>query len=210
MLLRTLIVLLILTGRTFAQGSDAGMVRVGDVDIDRYEYPNRIGAYPEVNVTWYEAQARCTSAGKRLCTEREWEHACRGSENHTYPYGNTFDPDKCNTGYRKDDVWRHDRGIARIGDWGECVSGYGAYDMSGNVWEWVDGWYSSNQGWRVVRGGSWFQSVNLAGCDARYGQYLTPEYRLDLIGFRCCRDASGTETEFRIQNPEYQRPTSEF
>ena len=191
MLLRILALILIVSGRSFAESSDTGMVRIGDFEIDRYEYPNRVGAYPEVNITWYEAQAKCASISKRLCTEREWERACKGPENHLYPYGNDFDGNKCNTGYREDDVWRHDRETARIGHWSECVSGYGVYDMSGNVWEWVDDRYSSKRRWRVVRGGSWFQSINLARCDARYGYHLEPDYRLDLIGFRCCRDAVG-------------------
>jgi len=61
--------------------------------------------------------------------------------------------------------------------------------MVGNVWEWTDGFYDREQRWRVVRGGSWFNNLNFARADGRYGPGLAPDYRLDLIGFRCCRDA---------------------
>ncbi len=166
---------------------DSGMVQIQNFKIDRYEYPNIVGEYPLYNVSWYEAQAKCKSKGKRLCSEAEWERACTGMNNHVYPYGNSFDEDKCNTPHQVDGNWGRDRGIAKIGKWKECVSDYGVYDMSGNVWEWVDGVYSSREGWRVVKGGSWFQNVNFATCSARYVRYLTPDYRLDLIGFRCCQ-----------------------
>ena len=65
--------------------------------------------------------------------------------------------------------------------------------MLGNVWEWTADRYVPNQDWQVVRGGSWFHNVNLARVDARYGRFLDPDYRLDLIGFRCCRSASPLE-----------------
>ena len=62
--------------------------------------------------------------------------------------------------------------------------------MIGNVWEWTDGWYDASHSWRVIRGGSWFNSVNFARIDGRYGRNLTADFSLDLVGFRCCRSAS--------------------
>ena len=61
--------------------------------------------------------------------------------------------------------------------------------MVGNVWEWTQGWYDEERGWRVIRGGSWFNNLNLASADGRYGRELVAEFHLDLVGFRCCRDA---------------------
>ena len=61
--------------------------------------------------------------------------------------------------------------------------------MIGNAWEWTASWYSHTDRWRVVRGGSFFHNVNLARADTRYGRFLDPDYRLDLVGFRCCRSA---------------------
>ena len=58
-------------------GDDAGMVRVDNFYIDVFEYPNRLGALPRVDVTWAEARDLCGEQGKRLCAEAEWERAAR-------------------------------------------------------------------------------------------------------------------------------------
>ena len=70
----------------------------------------------------------------------------------------------------------------------------GSYDMIGNAWEWTASWYSRSDRWRIVRGGSFFHSVNLARADTRYGRFLDPDYRLDLVGFRCCLSAAPPQT----------------
>ena len=169
----------------------AGTVRVDDFWIDRYEYPNVKGEMPRVDVTWLEASNLCAARGLRLCTEQEWERACRGPENFVYGYGPDFEPERCNTPFRGvDGNWVRDRGTAPSGTHADCGNDYGVRDMIGNVWEWTDGWYDAESGWRVVRGGSWFHNVNLARADARYGLHLVEGYSLDLIGFRCCRSAS--------------------
>ena len=49
-----------------------------DFWIDKYEYPNRQGQYPERGVTLAQAEEKCASEGKRLCTASEWRRACRG------------------------------------------------------------------------------------------------------------------------------------
>ncbi len=168
----------------------AGMVRVGDFWIDRYEYPNVEGEQPRVEVTWREALDLCAARGLRLCTEREWERACRGPGHFVYGYGPTFEPERCNTPFLgADGTWVRDRGSAPSGAYDNCGNGFGVRDMIGNVWEWTDGWYDPERGWRVVRGGSWFHNVNFARADARYGLHLDESYSLDLIGFRCCRSA---------------------
>ena len=169
---------------------DDGMVYVDGFYIDIYEYPNYEGAMPKVGVSWEEAQKLCQKQSKRLCTEGEWQQACAGTQNFLYGYGQAFESGRCNTPYLKSGVWKRDQGTARSGSFEGCTSDYGVYDMIGNVWEWTDGSYARTDNWRVVRGGSWFHNVNLARTDARYGRFLTPDYRLDLIGFRCCRSGS--------------------
>jgi formylglycine-generating enzyme required for sulfatase activity len=166
---------------------DAGMVRIGGFSIDLYEYPNQAGAVPTTEVTWEEAQALCRARGKRLCAEEEWEAACRGPRDLLYGYGPQFESGRCNTPYQVEGTWRRDRGLAPSGSFAGCATEYGVYDLIGNAWEWTDGWYDRGRAWRMVRGGSWFHSANLGRADARYGQFLTAEYRLDLVGFRCCR-----------------------
>ncbi|MBT3346365.1 MAG: SUMF1/EgtB/PvdO family nonheme iron enzyme [Gemmatimonadetes bacterium] len=165
-------------------------VQVGTFYIDLYEYPNRLGHNPLVDITFDDATQRCVARGKRLCTEREWELACRGPDHTDYGYGDTFIPGRCNTPLPDGEGhWRRDTGTQPSGTHPDCRSPSGAIDMVGNVWEWTDGFYDREQRWRVVRGGSWFNNLNFARADGRYGPGLAPDYRLDLIGFRCCRDA---------------------
>ena len=178
------------TGPNSPPAEAADMVRIDDFYIDIYEYPNQKGALPRVEVTWTEARDLCRAQGKRLCTESEWEKACRGAGNTLYGYGPTFVPGRCNTPYQEEEIWKRGPGLAPSGSFAQCASEYGVYDMIGNVWEWTEGWYSRQENWRVVRGGSWFHSVNLARANVRYGHFLTSDYRLDMIGFRCCRSAS--------------------
>ncbi len=99
------------------------------VCVDRYEYPNIAGTIPNVNVSYDEARLYCKKRGKRLCTTREWEAACGGIEGYTYPYGWNPEKDKCNTG----DTGSPEQSGARH----NCVSKFGGYDMTGNVFEWV-------------------------------------------------------------------------
>lgn len=170
---------------------DEGMIEVGAFAIDRYEYPNQAGRLPKVNVTWDEARDLCSAQGKRLCRENEWETACRGPENNLFSYGSTFESARCNTPYRQDGRW-HRQGLSRSGAFAECRNALGLYDMIGNAWEWTATRPGSSHP-RALRGGSWFNSVNFARADGRYARDLPAGYRLDLIGFRCCRDLEATD-----------------
>ena len=173
---------------TLASADEEGMALIdGAFYIDIYEYPNKRGMKPKVDVTWRQAETLCAAQNKRLCTEHEWQKACTGSQNYKYSYGDTFESGRCNTPREVDGIWQRGPGLAASGAYENCSNDYGVHDMIGNVWEWTSTWYSRPDLWRIVRGGSYFQSVNLARADTRYGLYLDPEYRLDLVGFRCCR-----------------------
>lgn len=76
------------TGERFRNPSkeiDAFKVQVKPFVIDRYPYPNQKGAEPLTSVTMDEAREHCEKAGKRLCTELEWEVACKGFDNEQVP-----------------------------------------------------------------------------------------------------------------------------
>jgi formylglycine-generating enzyme required for sulfatase activity len=147
--------------------------------IDMYEYPNRRGAAPSVNISWSDAKRVCESKGKRLCSEDEWEKACKGSGNSRFPYGNQFDANACNT----QDETGEDRVLSVSGRFGRCHSSYGVADMSGNVAEWTSTPYAGNAD-MTQKGGSFGRPDYAARCSAR--KNAPPGARSQEVGFRCC------------------------
>lgn len=89
---------------------------------------------PVVGVNWTDAKAYCEFRGKRLPTEAEWEKAARGPNGNLYPWGNDFDSNKANYD-------RHNNATLPVDAHPEGASYYGAYNMAGNVFEWVGDWY---------------------------------------------------------------------
>jgi len=135
------------------------------VCIDKYEYPNKSGVVPQGSVSYGDAQNYCTQQGKRLCTAEEWRWACSGLEGYAYPYGWNVDKDKCNTDSRQ---------VEPSGNRTNCVSKFGAFDMAGNVFEWV-----TNGSSAAVMGGpfSKCQTISPGGRGEAKPQ----------TGFRCCK-----------------------
>ncbi|MFT3842074.1 MAG: bifunctional serine/threonine-protein kinase/formylglycine-generating enzyme family protein [Myxococcaceae bacterium] len=140
--------------------------------IDTFEYPNRAGVAPVVNVAFADAKRMCESKSKRLCTEDEWEKACKGQNNARWPYGNAFDANACNT----EDEAGDDRNLAGAGRFSKCRSGYGVADMSGNASEWTAD--------KVIKGGSFGRADFAVRCSARQNGGA----RSSETGFRCCAD----------------------
>jgi eukaryotic-like serine/threonine-protein kinase len=157
-------------------------VEVPSFCIDEYEHPNQPGVFPTVNVSWEEAQQSCANVDKRLCTEDQWEKACKGPGNARFPYGNDFDANLCNT----DDAQGRDRALAEAGRFPQCRSAYSVSDLSGNVAEWTATDFGDNLSSKTQKGGTYDRSVHAVRCSARMKGVPT-ERRLT-VGFRCCAD----------------------
>lgn len=97
------------------------------VCVDMYEYPNKAGNLPRTNISFDDAKKFCSEQGKRLCTSEEWMWACAGQDGLPYPYGKGFEQDRCNADTR----------TIPSGEKINCSSLFGAFDMVGNVFEWV-------------------------------------------------------------------------
>lgn len=179
-------------------------------------YPEKYPDYPVINVTCNDAQAFCQWAGKtygwkgcHLPTEAQWEKAAKGTQGYCYPWGDDWDPLRCNHWYgpRRSGMLNlySGRGTVPVGSFPSGASPYGAMDMAGNVWEWCADWYrgdyyavsppSKPKGpqtgkYRVFRGGSCLTYGGRGYDDTcRCCYRLTHELKLCnyAIGFRCAR-----------------------
>jgi len=158
-----------------------------------------------VYVFWHDAVVYCrwlsevTGRPYRLPSEAEWEKGARGTDGRIYPWGNQWDAERCNNkeGGKGD--------TTPVGAYPQGASPYGPLDMAGNVWEWTRSLWGKDwkepsfkypydpddgredleaEGYRVLRGGSWFFSRDLARCVERDG-YL-PVSSVSYVGFRLC------------------------
>jgi formylglycine-generating enzyme required for sulfatase activity len=186
-------------------------VKVNSDNRDDYFENPEFRDYPVVYVSWYDANAYCEWAGRRLPTEAEWERAARSDDMRDYPWGN--EPPNAENSNSNNIVGD----TSRVGSYAIGASPFGALDMGGNVWEWVADYYQPKyykespsvnppgpedgglNHLRVIRGGSFQDNLfdlrtsnrgyevgpnptKLPNEDAYYGRSSVK------IGFRCASD----------------------
>ncbi len=152
---------------------------------------------PIVDVAFLDAQQFAQWAGKRLPTMEEWEKAARGTTGRLYPWGDDLvSPLPANIGHQ-------DGSVMHVGTNAEGATPYGAVNMLGNVWEWVDESRtpspaalqhyagimkpppSATEPWYVIRGGSFADPVRN---DYLWDFATVPaRFHSGKIGFRCAK-----------------------
>lgn len=157
--------------------------------IDVMPYPNESGAIPTTHVTREKAEQLCGAKGKRLCTELEWERACKGPENTAYEYGDAYKPQMCGTGVPVE--------LAASRPTGErtsCKSGFGVLDMHGGAWEWTSSpWARGPREKKLasLRGGNAEAGEIVGRCANALGRPASAQTKN--IGFRCCAGTPNTK-----------------
>jgi len=161
-----------------------------------FSFPEDTESHPVTEVSLADALAFCTWISEktgekfRLPTEAEWERAAKGNDNRVYPWGNDFDPWRCNT---KESGKAGTTPILNYSPGGD--SPWGISDMAGNVMEWTNSIMKpypfeqkppkEERVECVVRGGSWYYSHRLARCSSR--ETVLSTFTSPALGFRIVR-----------------------
>ncbi len=147
--------------------------------IDKYEYPNEPGEAPMRSVTWMEAKDLCSNRGKRLCTEYEFEKACRGPVGTLYTYGDGYAENACASPAAE----------YGLGQFSNCISGFGVHDMGGGVFEWTSSVapnaVEGKNDIRILKGGMSADSKETSSRCTYRARYAASSTGRE-IGFRCC------------------------
>ncbi|MBX3204655.1 MAG: SUMF1/EgtB/PvdO family nonheme iron enzyme [Labilithrix sp.] len=166
-------------------------VEMGGFYIDLLPWPNEPNAIPTSNVSRDEAEQLCASKGKRLCSELEWERACKGPESTTYEYGDAYRKEACGTGVALEQASRRP-----TGEHAQCKSGFGVAEMHGGVWEWTSsawGRGSRDAAQGVLRGGNSLAGELVGRCANAIAR--SPSKKSPTMGLRCC---AGTRSSAEV------------
>jgi iron(II)-dependent oxidoreductase len=150
---------------------------------------------PVIHVNWYEADAYCRWAGRRLPTEAEWEAAAAGLTAKRHFSWGSEPPNATRANLDGTSLGCCDVAACPAGD-----SAFGCRQMIGNVWEWTatvfgpypgfvpDPYKEYSQPWfgthKVLRGGAWPTRARLIRNTWR--NFYTPDRRDVWAGFRTC------------------------
>jgi serine/threonine-protein kinase len=131
---------------------------------------------PVVCVTRAQAREYAAWAGGRLPTEAQWTRACQGDDGRTYPWGEAAPDERLANFYYEG---RQDVDTTAVGSYPAGASPYGALDMAGNVYEYVE---VDDDGHYIVRGGAFSSDADYVVCGARNeSDYVFVNY---IVGFR--------------------------
>ncbi|MDJ0762937.1 MAG: SUMF1/EgtB/PvdO family nonheme iron enzyme [Myxococcota bacterium] len=153
--------------------SDMTPIEMTPFEMDRLPYPGDPDRAFLTGVTREEAAARCAETGKRLCSELEWEWACKTDDARRYPYGNAYDP----AAYPESDIW-------------QPPSPFGVF-AQGRILEWTSSAWGvePDQVERAVARGyvDGLGELPASGrrCAKRWRRMADGTH--PLLGFRCCR-----------------------
>ncbi len=158
------------------------------------------GVMPWTNLTYPQAEAACTAAGGRLCTETEWQRSCNTNKATPCVWGmdscTTYDPIKCNgkdydfdpaTPGDQDGLLKTKALPACYADWGSAATRI--FDMSGNAKEWTQSGAGDPANTRRLRGGSFNNTATGISCNFRFA-VADNAFQFQNVGFRCCRDTA--------------------
>ncbi len=165
---------------------------------------SKAGATPNGHTNLRIAKQACEAVGKRVCSPAKWKKACRGEKDTKFPYGDKYQWGACNVFRDTHPInLLHTNGssalndprlnlvedgqgnplLEKTGTRSTCASRWGndaAYDMVGNLDEWVD-----NSGGEF--GGGFYARDTREGCEARITSHPAPYFDYT-TGVRCCRD----------------------
>jgi serine/threonine protein kinase len=173
-----------------------------------YPKPTVADALPVTGITAEQARSFCAGAGKRLPIAEEWEKAARGDDGREYPWGNEADVTRANVA-----VDGRPPRLFPVGSFPSGASFYGALDMAGNVFEFVNSTRPPTReefasfrhqyprlplvpgvAWFFVYGGSYRRSIALA--KSADPAVVPPAYTDDALGFRCACDVSSVPLHY--------------
>lgn len=144
-------------------------------------YPEGKENHPVMGISWYEAQAYASWAGKNLPTWNQWWQASLGGTEDARPWGNDVRTTqlRANFGFK---------GTQSAGYYPLGVSPFGCFDMAGNVREWLLDYSDANPKFRTVVGGSWKDPEYMF--EPSHAESFDPDFASEDIGFRCVKNIS--------------------